>query len=65
VLTGNLREVARIELEVFGLDRYLGLGAGAYGDDDSDRWKLVAIARQRATDLTGAAPGRVVQRSVA
>ena len=34
VLTGNLRQVARIKLEVFDLDRYLDLGSGAYGDDN-------------------------------
>jgi phosphoglycolate phosphatase len=55
VLTGNLREVARIKLEVFGLDRYLALAAGAYGDDDADRPNLVTIAQQRAADLTGVA----------
>jgi phosphoglycolate phosphatase-like HAD superfamily hydrolase len=48
VLTGNLREVARIKLEVFGLDRYLDLDVGAYGDDATDRPKLVAIAQHRA-----------------
>jgi phosphoglycolate phosphatase len=53
VLTGNLREVARIKLEVFGLAPYLDLAAGAYGDDDSDRAKLVAIAQQRAAQRTG------------
>lgn len=53
VLTGNLREVARIKLEVFGLDRYLDLAAGAYGDDDQDRAKLVRIAQQRADERTG------------
>ncbi|MGH3828363.1 MAG: HAD family hydrolase, partial [Pseudonocardiaceae bacterium] len=31
VLTGNLRDVARIKLEVFDLDHYLDLDAGAYG----------------------------------
>ncbi|MEV8517435.1 haloacid dehalogenase-like hydrolase [Dactylosporangium sp. NPDC051484] len=48
VLTGNLRDVARIKLEVFGLDRYVDLDVSAYGDDDADRPKLVAIARRRA-----------------
>ena len=57
VLTGNLRQVARIKLEVFGLDRYLDLESGAYGDDDSDRAKLVALARQRAARRTGVAFG--------
>lgn len=53
VLTGNLRDVARIKLEVFNLHHYLDLDAGAYGDDDPERSKLVAIAQQRATQRTG------------
>lgn len=53
VLTGNLREVARIKLEVFGLDRYLDMAAGAYGDDDSDRSKLVRITQNRASERAG------------
>lgn len=53
VLTGNLREVARIKLEVFDLAHYLDLDAGAYGDDDPERPKLVAIAQQRAAERTG------------
>jgi phosphoglycolate phosphatase len=56
-LTGNLWAVARIKLEVFGLDEYLDLEAGAYGDDDPDRQKLVAIAQARATERTGAVFG--------
>jgi phosphoglycolate phosphatase len=53
VLTGNLREVARIKLEVFGLDRFLDLDAGAYGDDNPERPELVAIAQRRAAERTG------------
>jgi phosphoglycolate phosphatase-like HAD superfamily hydrolase len=53
VLTGNLRDVARIKLEVFDLDHYLDLDAGAYGDDDPERPKLVTIAQQRAAERTG------------
>jgi phosphoglycolate phosphatase-like HAD superfamily hydrolase len=53
VLTGNLREVARIKLEVFGLAGYLDLASGAYGDDDSDRPKLVTLAQQRVAERTG------------
>jgi phosphoglycolate phosphatase len=53
VLTGNLHDVARIKLEAFDLDRYLDLDAGAYGDDNPERPKLVAIAQQRATERTG------------
>lgn len=53
VLTGNLREVARIKLEVFGLDRYLDLASSAYGDDDASRPALVVIAQRRAMERTG------------
>jgi phosphoglycolate phosphatase-like HAD superfamily hydrolase len=53
VLTGNLRDVARIKLEVFGLDTYLDLHASAYGNDSPERAELVAIAQHRATDRTG------------
>ncbi|MEO7195061.1 MAG: HAD hydrolase-like protein [Pseudonocardiaceae bacterium] len=53
VLTGNLRDVARIKLEVFDLDHYLDLDAGAYGDDDPERPKLVVIAQRRAAERTG------------
>lgn len=50
VLSGNLRDVSRIKLEVFGLDPYLDLASSAYGDDHTERPELVAIAQQRATE---------------
>lgn len=53
VLTGNLREIARIKLEVFGLAGYLDLTSGAYGDDHSNRAELVAVAQNRATNRRG------------
>jgi phosphoglycolate phosphatase-like HAD superfamily hydrolase len=53
VLTGNLRDVARVKLEVFGLTTYVDLSASAYGDDHSDRAQLVTIARHRASERTG------------
>jgi phosphoglycolate phosphatase-like HAD superfamily hydrolase len=37
VLSGNLRDVSRIKLEVFGLDPYLDLASSAYGDDHTER----------------------------
>jgi phosphoglycolate phosphatase-like HAD superfamily hydrolase len=49
VLTGNLRGVARIKLEIFELDRYVDLEAGAYGADHTDRAELVHYAQDRAT----------------
>ena len=48
LLTGNLREVARIKLEVYDLDGHLELAAGAYGDDHADRADLVCCAQVRA-----------------
>ncbi|QWF82057.1 HAD family hydrolase [Amycolatopsis sp. CA-230715] len=54
VLTGNLRDVARIKLDVFGLDQYVDLASGAYGDDDASRAVLVGIAQRRAMERTGA-----------
>lgn len=48
VLTGNLRAVARIKLEVFGLDAHLDMAAGAYGEDHVDRARLVGYAQARA-----------------
>ncbi|ADJ48517.1 haloacid dehalogenase [Amycolatopsis mediterranei S699] len=54
ILTGNLREVARIKLEVFGLDQYLDFEASAFGDDHADRPELVRFARERAEAQTGA-----------
>jgi phosphoglycolate phosphatase-like HAD superfamily hydrolase len=53
VLTGNLREVARIKLEVFELDGFLDLEAGAYGNDHQERVELVAIAQRRASERAG------------
>jgi phosphoglycolate phosphatase len=50
---GNLRDVARIKLEVFDLATYLDLDASAYGNDHADRAQLVAIAQHRAFDRTG------------
>jgi phosphoglycolate phosphatase len=49
VLSGNLRAVSIIKLAVFGLDPYIDFEAGAYGDDDTHRPNLVAIAQQRAS----------------
>lgn len=53
VLTGNLKAVARIKLEAFGLDSFLDFDSSAYGDDHADRAELVATARRRAAERTG------------
>jgi phosphoglycolate phosphatase-like HAD superfamily hydrolase len=48
VLTGNLREVAAIKLESFGLGEHIDLEIGAYAEDDPERSRLVAVAQERA-----------------
>lgn len=53
VLTGNTRAAARIKLTTFGMDRWLDLSLGAYGDDDENRPALVDIACQRARKQFG------------
>jgi phosphoglycolate phosphatase-like HAD superfamily hydrolase len=53
VLTGNTTEIARIKVRAFGLDPYLDLGIGAYGDDHRDRAQLVAIGRERCARKHG------------
>ncbi|WP_101256338.1 HAD family hydrolase [Streptomyces barkulensis] len=47
-LTGNVRRVAEIKLEVFGLDRHIDWEIGAYGEDNDVRAELVRIALERA-----------------
>lgn len=53
VLTGNGRALADLKLGVFGLDRYLDLDIGAYGDDSDDRASLPPVAWRRAGQLRG------------
>lgn len=53
ILTGNLREGARIKLRHFAIDHHFSLEAGAYGDDHHDRNELGPIARLRAVGFFG------------
>jgi len=53
VLSGNLRAVAMTKLRVFELDRYVDFEIGAYGDDEEDRPRLVAVAQTRAEGKYG------------
>ncbi|MFF4317072.1 HAD family hydrolase [Streptomyces sp. NPDC001507] len=48
VVTGNIRPVAEIKLQVFGLDQHILWNLGAYGEDDDQRSKLVKLALRRA-----------------
>jgi phosphoglycolate phosphatase len=53
VLTGNTRASAAIKLAAFGIERYLDLEIGAYGDDSAVRAELVPVARERAEHRLG------------
>ena len=46
--TGNVRPVAEIKLQVFGLDRHIDFEVGGYGEDAEDRADMVRTALGRA-----------------
>lgn len=48
VVTGNVRAAAEVKLAVFGLDAYLLLDDGAYGEDGEERPELLHRALDRA-----------------
>lgn len=48
VVSGNIRAVSEIKLQVFGLDRHILWDLGAYGEDDDNRPELVRLSLQRA-----------------
>jgi phosphoglycolate phosphatase len=54
VLTGNVPAMAEAKLAAFGLDAYLDLDVGAYGDHHEVRAELVHLARSRARAAYGA-----------
>lgn len=51
LLTGNIRDGARIKLESFGISDYFSFGA--FGNDNEDRNKLLPEALARFKSLTG------------
>ena len=51
LLTGNLREAARIKLQAVSIHHYFSFGA--YGDDHEDRNRLLPKAAERFTAATG------------
>ncbi|MBB5917754.1 phosphoglycolate phosphatase-like HAD superfamily hydrolase [Nocardia transvalensis] len=53
VLTGNLRVAAEVKLRVSGLDQYLDLGIGAFGDDARERFELPAVVTERFAEKFG------------
>ncbi|MFJ9346094.1 HAD family hydrolase [Streptomyces sp. NPDC101237] len=48
VVTGNVRQAAEVKLATFGLDSYIRLDEGAYGEDAEDRAELLCVALERA-----------------
>lgn len=48
VVSGNVRPVAEIKLQVFGLGRHILWNLGAYGEDSDTRAELVRLSLQRA-----------------
>src|SRR5579859_875550 len=48
VLTGTSRPNARLKLTAFGLDGYLDLDVGGYGDESYPRGTLLHLVKQRA-----------------
>ncbi|MEW2578318.1 HAD family hydrolase [Streptomyces syringium] len=48
VVSGNVRAVSEIKLQVFGLDRHIRWELGAYGEDADERPELVRLALERA-----------------
>ncbi|MFF0337867.1 HAD family hydrolase [Streptomyces fimicarius] len=54
VVTGNIRPVAEIKLQVFGLDDHIRFPYGGYGEDHDERAELVRTAIARTRAATGA-----------
>jgi phosphoglycolate phosphatase-like HAD superfamily hydrolase len=53
VVTGNLKPVAVVKLDAFGLAGYLDFEIGGYGSDGGERMPLIELARRRSTDSYG------------
>lgn len=53
VVTGNVRGVAEIKLQTFGLDRHIEWDLGAYGEDADERADVVRMALRRASQRLG------------
>jgi phosphoglycolate phosphatase len=51
LLTGNVKQGARIKLEPFSLNRFFSVGA--FGDDGEDRNRLLPIAVERLSRVKG------------
>ena len=49
LLTGNLKEIALLKMEMMGIEKYFSLGG--FGDDNISRNRLIKIAIDRAVEL--------------
>ena len=48
LITGNVREIARLKLEATGIAEHFRWSCGGFGEDDRERSGLVRLARERA-----------------
>jgi len=53
VLTGNMRSIGELKIGLFGLDKWLDLGIGAFGDEDLGRPDLLPRAWRNAEAAYG------------
>jgi len=53
VVTGNVRYLAEAKLSTLGLGDYLDFSIGGYGWDAIERWRLVEVAKERASAKYG------------
>ena len=53
LLTGNVIGGARLKLGTFGLTDYFDYALSAFGSDDADRYRLPALALEKARSLLG------------
>lgn len=57
-LTGNIKRNAAVKLSTFGLDHWLDMHVGAFGEDRRNRTELVAVAQARAAERYNFRPDR-------
>jgi len=53
LLTGNVEPGARLKLGLFGIAGYFDFSLSCFGSDDADRYRLPALALERARRLLG------------
>jgi phosphoglycolate phosphatase-like HAD superfamily hydrolase len=53
LLTGNVEPGARLKLGHFGIARYFDFSLSCFGSDDADRYRLPALALERARRTLG------------